>query len=135
LLSAANLHLQASKSKIEGEAPMELTKTQDIIDEASVKIRNLSHKLISSVLLKFGLSFAIQDFCEKYSNSDLNINASIKNVKRYEQNFEIKINNIVEEFVNNILKHSKATEAIISVLEFKKQLYISIQDNGIGFGH
>lgn len=133
LLSAANLHLQASKSKIVGEPPIELNKTQDIIDEASVKIRNLSHKLISSILLKFGLSYAIQDFCEKYSNSNLDISSSVKNIKRYEQNFEIKINNIIEEFVNNILKHSKATEANISVLEFKKQLYISIQDNGIGF--
>jgi signal transduction histidine kinase len=133
LLSAANLHLQASKSKIEGKPPIELNKTQDIIDEASVKIRDLSHKLISSVLLKFGLSYAIQDFCEKYSNSQLDINSSVNNVKRYEQNFEIKINNIIEEFINNIIKHSKASEAFISVLEFKKQLYISIQDNGVGF--
>lgn len=133
LLSAANLHLQASKSKIDGKAPIELDKTANIIDEASVKIRDLSHKLISSVLLKFGLSFAVQDFCEKFSNSSLEIIPMFKNVKRYEQNFEIKINNIIEEFVNNIIKHSQANEAYISILEFKKQLYVSIQDNGIGF--
>ncbi|MFC2109954.1 sensor histidine kinase [Bacteroidota bacterium] len=133
LLSAANLHLQASKSQFKGIVPVEIDKTQGIIDEASIKIRNLSHELISSVLLKFGLSFAIQDFCEKYSNSQIEIVCNIKNIGRYEQSFEIKINNIIEEFINNILKHSKAPHASVSILEFQKQLYICIKDDGIGF--
>ncbi|WP_139958624.1 sensor histidine kinase [Flavicella sediminum] len=133
LLSAANLHLQASKSQYKGEVPIEINKTQDIIDEASSKIRNLSHELISSVLLKFGLSFAIQDFCEKYSNSQIEIISNIKNIGRYDQNFEIKINNIIEEFINNILKHSKASQASVSILAFQKSLFISIKDDGIGF--
>lgn len=120
LLSAANLHLQASKSKLIGPIPIEIQKTQNIIDEASGKIRNLSHELISSVLLKFGLSFAIQDFCEKYSNSQLEISSSAEYLQRYEEGFEIKTNNIIEELVNNLLKHSKATEGHVSVIEYKK---------------
>ena len=133
LLSAANLHLQAFKSDLKEDAPEEIIKSQKIIEEASIKIRNLSHQLISSVLLKFGLSFAIHDFCEKYSNSKLEITASTKNIKRYDQNFEIKINNIIEELVNNIIKHSHASQASVSVLEFRKKLHINIQDDGRGF--
>jgi len=133
LLSAANLHLQASKRQFNGKAPIEIDKTQLIIDEASVKIRKLSHELISSVLLKFGLSFAIQDFCEKYSNSKIEISSSTKNLTRYEQSFEIKINNIIEEFVNNILKHSNAAQAFVFVQERSDMLHIKIQDDGDGF--
>tara|TARA_B100000809_G_scaffold266925_1_gene333079 strand:+ start:3054 stop:4751 length:1698 start_codon:yes stop_codon:yes gene_type:complete len=133
LLSAANLHLQASKKQFKGKAPVEIDKTQKIIDEASGKIRNLSHELISSVLLKFGLSYAIQDFCEKYSNSELDISCSVENLQRYEEGFEIKINNIIEELVNNLIKHSSAIRGSVSVLEYQKNLYIEVEDNGKGF--
>ena len=133
LLSAANLHLQASKNKVVGKIPIEIDKTQTIIDEASGKIRNLSHELISSVLLKFGLSYAIQDFCEKYSNTDLEITASTENLQRYDESFEIKTNNIIEELVNNLIKHSKASEGHINVMEYRKNLHIEIEDNGVGF--
>lgn len=133
LLSAANLHLQASKRQFQGKVPIEIDKTQKIIDEASGKIRNLSHELISSVLLKFGLSYAIQDFCEKYSNTELELICSTKKLQRYHENFEIKINNIIEELVNNMLKHSKASQGFVSVMEYQKQLYVEIQDDGIGY--
>ena len=133
LLSAANLHLQASKNKVIGKIPIEIDKTQTIIDEASGKIRNLSHELISSVLLKFGLSYAIQDFCEKYSNTDLEITASTENLQRYDESFEIKTNNIIEELVNNLIKHSKATEGHVNVMEYRKNLHVEIEDNGVGF--
>lgn len=133
LLSAANLHLQASKNKVVGKIPIEIDKTQTIIDEASGKIRNLSHELISSVLLKFGLSYAIQDFCEKYSNTDLEITASTENLQRYDESFEIKTNNIIEELVNNLIKHSKASEGHVNVMEYRKNLHVEIEDNGVGF--
>jgi signal transduction histidine kinase len=133
LLSAANLHLQASKSQFTGAIPIEIDKTQNIINEASGKIRNLSHELISSVLLKFGLSFSIQDFCEKYSNSQLEISSSTDYLQRYEEGFEIKTNNIIEELVNNLIKHSQASEGHVSAVEYKKNLHVEIQDNGVGF--
>lgn len=135
LLSSANLHLQASRSVYHEETPEEIEKSQRIIVEASEKIRNLSHELISSVLLKFGLSYSIFDLCEKYSNSQLEIVHDVNNVRRYDQSFEIKINNIIEELVNNILKHSKATEAIISLEQRGEELLLEITDNGEGFDY
>ncbi|MGB0778270.1 MAG: tetratricopeptide repeat protein [Flavobacteriaceae bacterium] len=131
LLSSANLHLQASRN-VYSEVPEEIDKSQRIIEEASEKIRNLSHELISSVLLKFGLSYSIFDLCEKYSNSQIEIVSDINRVRRYDQSFEIKMNNIIEELVNNILKHSKATEAIITLEERNDQLFLEITDNGEG---
>ena len=55
LLSSATLHLQATRKQFNGSTPVEIYKTQEIILEASHKIRDLSHTLVSSVLLKFGL--------------------------------------------------------------------------------
>jgi two-component system, NarL family, sensor kinase len=134
ILSAASLHLKASKNKIKGKKPIEFKKTQALISEASSKIRNLSHQLISTVLLKFGLRHTIHDLCHKYSNSEIKIKCRTENLSRYEQNFEIKINNILEELINNILKHSNAKTAMVEVLEDSQlQLHIKIQDDGDGF--
>ena len=133
LLSSANLHLQATRSQFNGKTPVEIDKTQQIITEASQKIRDLSHTLVSSVLLKFGLKFAIKDMADKYSNSQLTIDTEIGDIRRYEQNFEIKMHNIIQEFVNNILKHSKADKAMIKLEEVDGKLYLRISDDGVGF--
>lgn len=133
LLSSANLHLMATKPLFKGDIPLEIDKTQNIIAEASQKIRDLSHTLVSSVLLKFGLNFAIKDIATKYSNSVLQIDTDISGLRRYHQDFEIKIYNIIQEFVNNILKHSKASYTLITLYEKDKNLCFQITDDGVGF--
>jgi two-component system NarL family sensor kinase len=133
LLSSANLHLQACKKIFKGPIPVEVDKSQDIIHEASQKIRDLSHTLVSSILLKFGLAYAIKDMAEKYSNSQLEILYETQNIQRYDQDFEIKLHNIIQELIINTLKHSEATTASILLVENDEKLLLSIKDNGKGF--
>lgn len=133
LLSSASLHLQASKMIMKNTQPEEIEKAHTIIKEAAEKIRNLSHSLVSSVLLKFGLKYALQDMCDKYSNSALEFQCDCDGVGRFDPDFELKINSIIDEFLNNIIKHSKATQAQIALKESNGNLEISIFDNGKGF--
>lgn len=133
LLSSANMHIQASQKQFNGEAPEELEKTRQIIAQASQQIRDLSHSLVSSVLLKFGLGYAIKNSAEKFSNSEITFHTQVDGLSRYEQDFEIKIYNIIQEFINNILKHSKAETALIRIKEAENKLYISVEDDGVGF--
>ena len=133
LLSSANLHLRATQAKFNDNTPDEIDKTQKIIMEASQVIRSLSHTLVSSVLLKFGLEYAIKDMANKYSNSQIEIETNLGVIGRYQQNFEIKTYNIIQEFLNNILKHSKAEKALINLEEVKGELSLKISDDGIGF--
>lgn len=133
LLSSANLHLQVVKKKSDKSID-ELEKSTRIINEASDKIRDLSHQLLSDVLINFGLTHSLEDLCEKHSNEQLNFTFHKETyLSRLDQDFEIKINNIVEEVVNNIIKHSKASKASISISQQQDQLLIHITDNGIGF--
>jgi signal transduction histidine kinase len=133
LLSSANMHLQATTKQFNGSTPIEIDKTQKIITEASHKVRDLSHNLVSSLLLKFGLSFAIRDIAETFSNSILTIDTEINDIRRYSQNFEIKVYNMIKEFLNNIIKHSEAGYALVELKEENKTLFIKISDDGIGF--
>ena len=133
LLSSANLHLIATKSQFKGRIPIEIDKTQSIIAEASIKIRDLSHTLVSSVLLKFGLKYALKDMASKYSNSVLEIDLDAHDLRRYDQNFEIKIYNIIQELVNNVLKHSKAENTFMKLYEKEGKICFQISDDGVGF--
>jgi len=133
LLSSANLHLIATKSQFKGKVPIEIDKTQSIIAEASIKIRDLSHTLVSSVLLKFGLNYALKDMASKYSNSVLDIDLDAYDLRRYDQNFEIKIYNIIQELVNNVLKHSKAENTFMKLYEKDAKICFQISDDGVGF--
>ena len=89
--------------------------------------------LVSSVLLKFGLAYAIKDMAEKYSNSQLEIVFQTQNIQRYDQDFEIKLHNIIQELVNNAIKHSNASIAEINLVEKRKKILLTIKDNGKGF--
>lgn len=133
LLSSAGLHLQAAKMILKDTSPEEINKAHFIIKEASEKIRNLSHALVSSVLLKFGLKYALQDLCEKYSNSALTFSCDCETLNRYPLDFELKINSIIDELLNNILKHSNAKNSELILKEKNGYLEISIIDDGYGF--
>ncbi len=133
LLSSANMHLSATKKQLNNNHPTEIEKTQAIILEASQKVRDLSHNLVSSILLKFGLEYAIKDVAKKYSNSELKFDVFANNIHRYNQEFEIKIFNVIQELINNIIKHSKAKNAKIIIKEEKNQLTILVKDDGVGF--
>jgi signal transduction histidine kinase len=133
LLSAANLHLYASKKQLGENVPAEIDKSQSIISEASNQIRDLSHKLMSSILLKFGLTAAVQDLCEKTSNSTLTISSNSKNITRFNQNFEIKIFNVITEMVNNMLKHSNAQNGMVKLEQLNGNLQVVVFDDGVGF--
>ena len=93
----------------------------------------MSHNLISAVLLKFGLGKAIQDLCEKLSNSKITFTSSAKNIERFNQNFEIKMFNIINELINNIIKHSKAKKGTIKLEQLNGNLQVIVFDDGIGF--
>ena len=133
LLSSASMHLLVIKRKSKDNIE-EIDKSRHIIREASDKVRDLSHKLISAILLKFGLVTATQDLCEKYSNSDLNFELKSEGeVPRFDQDFEIKLHNIIQEITNNIIKHSGATNATIVINYINDIIAIDIEDNGVGF--
>jgi signal transduction histidine kinase len=134
LLSTAGIHLNIlqSKSKKNNE---ELTKTITILNEAHDKVRDLSHELIPALLVRFGLFYAVEDVCEKNSNSKLQVEyeSSVEKEKRFTDEFEIKIFFIISELINNIIKHSNASMAKISIAQNGDQLFINVFDNGKGF--
>jgi two-component system, NarL family, sensor kinase len=134
LLSSAALHLTIFSSKNQTNSE-EITKTKAILIQTHYKIRDLSHQLLPSLLARFGLFYALNDLCEMNSNSTMHFNYAsiIASETRYNENYEMRIYFIISELLNNIMKHSNATEAKLSLKEVKSQLHILVEDNGVGF--
>jgi two-component system NarL family sensor kinase len=134
LLSSAGMQLQAFTNQTQN-SPIEITKTKQILENAHDQVRDLSHELMPSLLVRFGLFDALEDLCEKNTNSILNFvfNNSVDRNTRYEEDFEMKIYFIIMELINNTIKHSKASQSIVSIDENNDSLQIKIVDNGKGF--
>jgi signal transduction histidine kinase len=133
-LSSAGMHLNVFLSQ-NSVVPDEIIKTKFILDETHDKVRDLSHDLLPTLLVRFGLLYALDDLCEKYSNSNLHFEYlnTISNKKRYTETFETRLYFIISELLNNIIKHSDATRAEVSLSENPNELVIKITDNGKGF--
>jgi signal transduction histidine kinase len=134
LLSAAGLHLKVIYSKSENKNE-EISKTISLLTEAHDKVRDLSHELIPALLVRFGMFHALEDLCEKNSNSILQFKyeSTIDTHTRYPEEFEMKIYFIITELMNNIMKHSNATVSKIRIEENNNALKIEVFDNGKGF--
>ncbi|WP_347049652.1 sensor histidine kinase [Flavobacterium olei] len=134
LLSSAGLHLNTYTAQHDIQSE-EIQKAGKILSEAHELLRDMSHDLVPALLVRFGLIFALEDLCEKNSNSAIQFefSSSIPTSVRYVEKFEMKVYFIVSELFSNITKHSGATQAKLSVQEKNNQLILRIEDNGIGF--
>lgn len=135
LLSSAGLHLSAYVAANPNEKKDEIEKVRSILKEAHDNVRDLSHELIPPLLVKFGLFHALQDLCEKNSNSiiEFEYSSHVPENRRYSEEFEMRIYFIVTELFNNIIKHSKASRAFLTLEENQNRLEITIEDDGRGF--
>lgn len=86
-------------------------------------------------MVRFGLFYALEDLCEKNSNSTISFEyeSNISKTTRFQEEFEIKIYFILAELINNIIKHSEATIGKIDIKQNKHELKIQVIDNGKGF--
>ncbi|RAJ77281.1 histidine kinase/DNA gyrase B/HSP90-like ATPase [Chitinophaga dinghuensis] len=106
-----------------------------LLNEATTEIRKTSHNLMPEVLLQYGLDEALRRYCNRVNNSKSMqiVYDSWGDISRYPDGFELSVYRIVQELINNIVKHSRATVANVQVSAQQNLLSVSIEDNGIGF--
>lgn len=132
LLYGIKLKLQDyKKSDKEAVVFSELNK---LIDQAVKETRDISFELAPSILNDFGLSIAIEEMTRRLNSNKLKITAKISGFKdRLNLNRELSVFRIVQELINNVLKHSKASLLTVELHRKNKNLLINVKDNGQGF--
>lgn len=132
MLAAVKMHLSTEEEAL--KTGKGYTKALELLNEATVEVRKTSHNLMPEVLLQHGLDKALRRYCNNISSTSLQVHYYfIGEEQRYADSFELSVYRIVQELLNNIFKHSKATEASVQLSVQDNLLSISIEDNGIGF--
>ncbi|HMN17240.1 MAG TPA: two-component regulator propeller domain-containing protein [Ignavibacteriaceae bacterium] len=109
-----------------------------ILDSSSVllkKVREISHNLRPPELDRLGLTETLKSLLQKLKDStSLDVIGEIDEIDGLiQRKHEINLIRIVQESLNNIMKHSEATECVITVMKTNSEIFISIYDNGKGF--
>lgn len=107
----------------------------DMIDTSIKELRRVAHNMMPEMLTKFGLDEALKEYCNSVNATNL-ISVKYQSMglnTRIEKSPEIIIYRIIQELLNNIIKHSAATEAIVQLIKEEGRLSIIVEDNGKGF--
>ena len=129
-------HLENQISPEGAETKEEFGSLKQLVDETATDARNISHQMMPRTLTELGLVPAIQDSLEKsFGRSEIQYNFEHFNLKeRYNESVEIALYRIVQELINNIIKHSGAKEVAVQLFQNAKDLILIVEDNGKGMG-
>lgn len=135
LLGASRLYIEMAKHGGK-DSEMYLNRASEYILTAIEEIRKLSKGLTTNVIKNLGLCAAIENM--RLDTMEVNAVKIVFKVINFIENsvndeFKLNIYRIIQEQLNNILKHSKATKVVIKLLQNKKSFKLIISDNGIGF--
>ncbi len=107
----------------------------DMIDTSIKELRRVAHNMMPEMLVKFGLDEGLKEYCISINTTKLLTvkYQSLGMEERIDKSIEIIIYRIVQELLNNIMKHSAATEAFVQLIREGARLNVVIEDNGKGF--
>lgn len=106
-----------------------------MLDNTINDLRKLAHNLMPEALVKYGLHDALKDFCNSIqSTTGIQITYQQFGQQRQLNNTAtVFIYRIVQELVNNVMKHAAATEIMIQLAQNNNATIITVEDNGKGF--
>jgi signal transduction histidine kinase len=111
-------------------------RSMDMLDSSIREIRRVAHNMMPEALVKFGLDTALRDFCNDIDKSGaLKVNYQSLGLEnaQIDQTVSITIYRIVQELINNTMKHAGAGNAIVQVSKTGDILAVTVEDDGKGF--
>jgi signal transduction histidine kinase len=136
LFSTIKMQLSTLKHEEKSLETNELfQKSYELVDNASVEVRRIAHNMMPEVLIKLGLVQAAQELCNSINAGKL-MSVSMQSYgmeQRLNASTEMMLFRIVQELLNNIIKHAYASEAIIQFNRDGDRLSVTVEDNGRGF--
>jgi len=134
LLSATKMQFTTIKNRSPENKPL-IERATQLLEQASSDVRKISHNMMPGLLTKLGLYEAAADLIERINETE-NINARFRisgDKSRLPENKEIMLYRIVQELVNNTLKHARAGKIELTIETSPGTLLMHYMDNGVGF--
>lgn len=138
LMSTIRLNLDGVKTELAHTSSKTLQKVNNmgqLVQQVATDIRQISHALMPSALIDFGIVEAIEHLCSKIDDSEmLQIEFFHKGIDgRLAPNIELNIYRIIQELLNNSLKYAEAKYIQIQMVQRNKKIVLTVEDDGLGF--
>ncbi len=137
LMSTLKMDIENIKNDLENQAAQwdKIEKTEELVQQISVDIRNISHALMPSALVDFGLVPALDNLCMRIeSSTNLDIRLFTETItERLSSELELGLYRITQELLNNALKYAQAKNITIQIVKHPDRLTLTVEDDGVGF--
>ncbi|OQY96680.1 MAG: hypothetical protein B6D37_01370 [Sphingobacteriales bacterium UTBCD1] len=138
MLSGVKYSLQDMKGNLimAGENRQAFERSIDMLDSSIKEMRRVAHNMMPEVLVRYGLDAAMRDYISEINKSGI-VNIVYQSMgmakKEMERSSAIAVYRIVQELVNNVIKHARATEVLVQLFGENDKLVVNVEDNGKGF--
>ncbi len=106
-----------------------------ILKDVHTEIRNIAFNLMPQTLVKEGLVPAVNELINRINKTEkMSVDLSVTDVEnRFDEVVEVSLYRIIQEFLSNILKYSKAKNIYLGLTNHEDEFILSIEDNGVGY--
>jgi signal transduction histidine kinase len=135
-LSASRMHMEKLLKNKDLKNKTALTDIANNLDNSLSELRNIARNLMPETLFKYGLKNAVEDYCASISQGRTDIKFVLlfyDSETTLSKNRFLTIYRIIQELINNAVKHAQATEVLVQYMVDKQKINITVEDNGIGF--
>lgn len=137
MMSAARMNLSSFSNDVKlknDDQQHSLSNIIKLVDDSCKEVRAVSHSMMPQVLLSKGLPEAVEELISKINSSILTIHFHSEGFEeRPAGNIETILYRVIQECVNNTLKHADAKHLDISLLKDADSIRVSLEDDGRGF--
>lgn len=111
-----------------------VSKSLDQLDVAVTELRRIAHNLMPELLDKYGLEEALKEYAARMSSDELEVSCHFVNYKdSLDKEKQIVVYRIIQELVNNAVKHAEAAQILIQLSKYNNHILITVEDDGKGF--
>ncbi|MDO6518153.1 tetratricopeptide repeat-containing sensor histidine kinase [Zobellia uliginosa] len=134
-LSGISLNL----SKLNKDEPKEYPKAQlqkvmKDLDDSLTELRSIARNMMPETLVKFGLQAALKDYCSSMTGGGTKVTLQFYGTEKgIGLNQQVTMYRVIQELINNAIKHAKASEVLVQYMRDGNKIDITVEDNGVGF--
>lgn len=137
ILTGTKYSLSSMKQNmiISAENAAAFEKTMNMLDQSITELRRVAHNMMPESLLKLSLNDALEDYCNQVTHSGaLPVTYQSFGIDKLQADEAVKIAvyRIVQELINNVVKHAAAKSAIVQIALKENVLGITVEDDGKG---
>lgn len=134
LLSSIKIELSQVSHQPVQQVNEGITRTLSHLDDAVNELRRIARSLMPEILMKYGLAEATKEFCKNLKETGVNMVCQVFNYKEtLPQEKQVVLYRIIQELVNNALKHASASQILVIIQQSGENLFVTVEDDGKGF--